>query len=42
MKSAAKKDSSDNNKSYLFVFTLVIIATVATRFYKVTEPDHVW
>lgn len=42
IKTPIKKDSSDQRKWYSVVFTLVIVATVATRFYKVTEPDHVW
>lgn len=42
IKSSAKNNHIANDKRYLAVFTLVIAVTVATRFYKVTEPDHVW
>lgn len=42
IKTPFKKDSDDNKNFYFVVFAIVIVATVATRFYKVTEPDHVW
>lgn len=42
MKTAAKKESGDHRQWYTLALALVIVVTVATRFYKVTEPDHVW
>lgn len=33
--------SSETN-IWWFVFGAVLVLTFATRFYKVTEPDHVW
>lgn len=42
IKSLVKKDPNERNKQYFIVFTVVIAVTLATRFYKVTEPDHVW
>lgn len=42
IKTPAKKVLSDTNSWYFIVFSVVIVATVATRFYKVLEPDHVW
>ncbi len=31
-----------SNKIWWRVFALLMIATVATRFYKLDQPDHVW
>jgi hypothetical protein len=42
IKTLVKKDSSETNKWYLTVFAVVIAVTIATRFHKVNEPDHVW
>lgn len=42
MKTPVKKDSGEHRQWYLLALTLVIVVTIATRFYKVTEPDHVW
>jgi len=42
MKTSSKSDSQGSNNFYLAIFALVLVATIATRFYKVTEPDHVW
>jgi hypothetical protein len=41
-KSSPKKATQSSDNLYLIVFTIVIVVTFATRFYKVTEPDHVW
>lgn len=38
---STKKESNYNNL-YFQIFIVVIAVTFATRFYKVTEPDHVW
>lgn len=33
---------SETAKHCWLWFALVVVLTLATRFYKVTEPDHVW
>lgn len=30
------------DKNWQLALSLVVLVTLATRFYKVTEPDHVW
>ncbi|XP_063706046.1 protein O-mannosyl-transferase 2 [Culicoides brevitarsis] len=41
-KSSKKSEKSSEESSYRWlVFSIVLALTIATRFYKVTEPDHV-
>lgn len=42
MKSSSKNNPQSRTNWYLTVFIVVAVVTAATRFYKVSEPDHVW
>lgn len=42
MKNSAKKPQIAKNENYSTILFIVVIVTLATRFYKVAEPDHVW
>lgn len=37
-----KSDDEPDFSNYWTVFGFVVLLTLVTRFYKVTEPDHVW
>lgn len=33
---------SSDNKYWWWTFSFIILLAVATRLYKIEEPDHVW
>lgn len=43
-KKPEKKDfqSIQRKNNFWIAFGAILLLTVATRYYKVTEPDHIW
>lgn len=37
----AQKLEDESNKNWLLVFSLILILSISTRFYKIEEPDHI-